>query len=428
MSLEPLDGRTASLLQENRRKDIEVTHFSRNHVPMTLAALSLFGCRYEGLNEATEGEGRGESLLELVRSHYVEAVIPELNRRPQPSFGKPQDFSVVISRENWKDHLGRLECFSSFCKFFQAEIQQGTVTTVEGLLKEFFTSELQRGIHAAAYHALLRMSFGVLLNDPLEVAFGLGYMCAGFSDIVQFTPMNGSFSSSQDPTQEDLLYEINASIQAVLDAESVKTVSLEGVGSITQRQQFMASLPQFAKLIPNLLRNSAKESPPGSELWEGMLLNISNLYAEFHDFTILHALTSCYALKVMWPWLTREGIQAYWTSVLASFACLLSQLQKGKTWPAPTVVVQVPDSVAHPAAAAETPSSSPSSTTAAWPAAVLFAFQTLVDGRGKYSSSEIEHVLKLIFAADCIRSEVPSLDQKMFDLVIREIRYPAPYL
>lgn len=422
MSTELMDVKTASLLQENRRKDIEATHFSRNHVPMTLAALALFGRRYRGLTEVAEGDG--ESLLDTVRSHYAEAVIPELDRRPQPSFGKPQDYSVVITRENWKDHLGRLECFSSFCKFFQAEVQDEK-STVDGLLKMYFTSELQRGIHAAAYHALLRISFGVLLNDSLEVAFGLGYLCAGYSDIVQFTPMNSSFASSNDPTDEDLLYEINSSIEAVLDAESIKSVSLEGVGSITQRQQFMASLPQFAKLIPNLLRNQTPDNnSPGGELWEGILINISKLYSEFHDFTILHGLTSCYALKVVWPWLTREGIQAYWTSVLASFACLLSQLQKGKKWPAPTIVAQVPDTLAH----------APSSTdeeaclNSRWADAVRFAFQTLVDGRGKYSSSEIEHVLKLIFTVDCIRLELPSLDQQMFDLAIREIRYPAPYL
>jgi hypothetical protein len=271
------------LLKKNRNHEKNTQPGTNNHVPMVLIALYRLGASSEILNR------------------YVEKFdLSETNSQPVPADANR------ISRDNWQSNLGR-GAFSAYVAFFDEWIRQ---VSVDAAFHEALPV-LMSGVCTAAYHALLRLAYALDYGSKDEVVFALAYWA------VEFYP-GPDFDADAVPVEPEALFD-----------EIIKGVSnlqIEPVHSIDGR---LHQVYQFREIANRWKPVRISDSDP-LEKMSGLILQI---FAKSQHFTLLHALTSCQAMRRVLPYLKEPGknLSAYWHSVCAAYVTVLrSRFEMGK--------------------------------------------------------------------------------------------------
>jgi len=232
-----------------------------NHLPMALIALEKLGAN--------------TSQLEAYYANYAPSLIAlESNRQ------------YLVS--DWKQELGNKSAFDRYLAYFMQEVdREGIKVTLKHYL-----DYLMKGCGASAFHALIRLSYGIQVDNRAEVAFGLADLASNYFPV-------------ELPTRSELgLGQIVENALTIYDGVETK-------GSlISSRMMSVIQHDVFNKV------NLTPESMALEELAE----LVAELYLQSRDFTVLHAVTSCHAMRYIAPYFNQptQSLRYYWTAVIAA--------------------------------------------------------------------------------------------------------------
>ena len=260
-----------ALLKKNRDHEKTSGPGSNNHVPMVLVALYRLGGSSDQMNRYVETFDLAEGATPLDHSK-----------------------TESITLENWQAHMGRGK-FSQYVDFFENWMK---VTSVETVLKESLPI-LTKGVSSVAYHALLRLGYALDYGSREEATFSLAYWAAYFYS-------GPDFDVNETPVEPDkFLADI---------VHNASTLQIEETESIDGRIRQVYDSNELAKLWKPI---SVADSNP----LERMSALILETFTGSQHFTLLHALTSCQALRLALPYLSdlKNSLSSYWHSVCAAY-------------------------------------------------------------------------------------------------------------
>ena len=158
------------LLADSREFSVEFGHSLANHLPMLLVILARLGASDRRLGEYFETYRDANRL-----------------RAPPPPV-------AAIGRADWADHLGDRAREADFRAFFAGELRRLGVRD----LQRAYLPTLSPGVCASALHALMRLAYAHLDDDPDEVARALAYWATTF---LPLAPSAGAASTTADPAE-----------------------------------------------------------------------------------------------------------------------------------------------------------------------------------------------------------------------------------
>jgi hypothetical protein len=292
-----------------------------NHCSMTLIALERMG-----------------ATPERVKS-YALAYLTRL----EPA-GAPGD---AIDAENWRERLGDESAYLDYLGFFRRETGR---LNARAALRAYLPA-LSPGLGAAAFHPVIRTAYGVIADDPEEIAVGMAYWASRYLALPARSDMPAElpFAPSDDPLQvlkktrswPGLEFEPDA--DALIDREMLKAAD-------TTLFPLIAASLEIDDLTLDRLRQTA-----------------ALLFLGADDFNSLHAVTGLHAARILGDFAVdrRSFAREVWRALLALYLSL-----------------DRPD-VPPPAAAAELTAEDLPDWNAILPAAV---------------ATDDEHVIKLVFS------------------------------
>ncbi|WP_215727457.1 questin oxidase family protein, partial [Aliivibrio fischeri] len=250
------------LLERAQCYDIETkVEGITNHLPMALIALDRLGATPERLDE------------------YFLSYSEKL---------KPFQYSVYDQDFNWLEHLGDKDKFNVYLSFYSDQISLFGIKLALGK----YINRLIQGCAASAFHALIRLSYGIIQENHKEIAFGLAHMSSHFMPLP--VPM-----------------QVNTKPESVINHALRAFSKYVAVGdSVTKRITDISTKPEYS---------SVNYYPAGLTLRACSKL-FSKLYLQSHDFTVLHTVTSCHAMRVLLPYIDDKdtALKSYWSASLVA--------------------------------------------------------------------------------------------------------------
>jgi hypothetical protein len=247
-----VDDAIAALLEANRSFDVQFGGGLSNHLSMAVVALHRLGASDARLRE------------------FFDAYSKRLE--PTPHATSP------ITSATFAGSLGTQKRYADHLAFLTGELRR----LGRGPLLATYLPRLLPGISAAAFHAVIRLAYGLQATDDAEVAVSLAYLADAHLPLG--TP-TGAVPIDEPPTE--LLRRVAAA--PTLAHRRWRS------GQITNAFTDIAAEPSFAPIIDWLPASTSLAA-----LAEAALL----IYASTDNFTALHGLTSTHALRIAWPYLS----------------------------------------------------------------------------------------------------------------------------
>jgi hypothetical protein len=278
--------------------DAEFGHNLATHLPMTLIAMQRLGAG---------AEQRDAFALRYAQAHRLHAAPP---------------IQAWPAGEPWRERLGDPAAWPAYRGLFRDWIgHEGE----HGVLAQVLPW-LMPGVGAAAFHGLLRLSYGLAAQHSGEVADGLAYWACRWFDCGRAAVGSEAGDSSQ-----------------LITGLHIRTAPR---GLIAERMDLVARTPAFRAAMKRWTVNAKDTLPALARL-------AADHYAASASFTLLHVLTSAQAMHALLPWLEEpDRDQAVACYAAAGAAAWISAVQRvlppapPLDWPA--VVARALDSSARP--------------------------------------------------------------------------------
>lgn len=257
-----------ALLDQGAGHDAEYAGGLSNHLPMALRALQALGA--------------GDDRLHAFAQSYAVRLSPA-----------PAD-EAWPAGDAWPSRFGERAAWPAYRSLFAQWIgwEGGDAVLSQAL------PVLMPGCGAAAFHGLIRTAYAMSSAHAGELADGLAYWACRYLDL-------GPLPGPGDETDPD-------AVLAGLQRSFAKRRF--GAGLIFERMAAAAAAPGFGPQLARL-RVDAATLP--------LLARCATaLYAKSGDFTALHLVTSCHALRLLQPWLADapEALRCYWQAYAAAAA------------------------------------------------------------------------------------------------------------
>ena len=268
----------AELLTTAQRYAPEYRGGLSTHLPMALGALQALGADDDRLRQA-------------------------FDRFAAPLGLAPRTGQVVA---DWTDHRGRPGAYADLLETFRRQIDaEGAGTVLRRVLPL-----LMPGVGAAAFHGLIRSAYGVAAQHDGETAAGLAYWAC------RWLPLEApSQGVETDP---------GAWVSAMADA--LAGTAFEG-GLIFERMRAIGRTEAFARHAGRLIIDA------------GTLQALADLaaqrYAASRNFTVLHLVTSCHALRLLLPHVDDAEVAVRHYALAYAAGCVASGIDL-KAPPLPT--------------------------------------------------------------------------------------------
>ncbi|MGA7812697.1 questin oxidase family protein [Caballeronia sp.] len=259
------------LLDANARFDL-AARGTTNHCPMALVALAEMGAT----------PARLQAFFDRWEREYAMSAPP---------------VDAIISRYDWAHHLGKRAAFGALRFCFQDWIADaGPVPVITAVLQEVpFAPATQ------AFHALIRLAYGIEAGHVGEIAAGLASLISSHLPIDVRLDQNRVAESA------------NAGFDHV--AHALSDVAFPG-NSITSRLVAVATDVRFgmAVLAP----------PAQGALLDDLARATIAAYWGKPDFTLLHTVTATHAARIVFAELddslTKQLLPSLWIALIAAYA------------------------------------------------------------------------------------------------------------
>jgi hypothetical protein len=223
-----------------------------NHLPMVLVALHRMGASDERL----------EAYCHLYREQNGLVPVPE-------PIGE-------ITRDNWREFLGRREREGDYRAFFTSEVARLGATPAA--LR--YLPELMPGMAASATHALMRIAYATMTDSDDETCVALAYWAATY---LLLGASRGAKPSTDDPAE---VLAFMSRPTAFRHVEPERDLLWHFMRAVAQK-------PEFAPVVDMLAI--------GPETHDRIAQLSLALYAATLDFCALHALTGTHWLRLIAP-------------------------------------------------------------------------------------------------------------------------------
>lgn len=276
--MESSESALQALLNRHRAGELEDYNVKANHAPMVLIAMYRMGADSAQLHR-----------------YYANIEIGRAASETSPLQ------SLRIDRDTWTKYLGTFSAWAAYRQFFQAEIDKHGVEEVLAA----YVSPLMSGVAGHAFHPLLRVGYGIDLEDKDEIAFGLAYWASAYLPAPE-VPKTRSFVEP-------------AHLFGVLEnSELLRAVKPQGQ-SITRRIGQFYAHDEFRRLLQPLALNSDRPL-------DAIAKTIAEAFSRHHHFTILHGVTSCHAMRMVLPYCKDQldVVEKYWFSVCAAYLSVIN--------------------------------------------------------------------------------------------------------
>ena len=253
-----------------------VSHFSSysgsykngltNHLPMVLFALSGMG-------------GSEISLMEYgnwyIESRKVEKLIPS---------------TIEIDGSNWEEHLGKHKYEFEYRSFFNEEVEK---FGLEQVLK-LYLPRLMEGLPAAAFHGIIRLSYGLENKNSDEIVSSLAYFATTYLPVTLDLnlPLDGISSRFKQLSKSSYFKAKNFTGNSIF-------------GRIEEVNHDNETL--------SLLKGVKVDDSTLSEIRKAVI----ELYHKTGNFTVLHLVTSTHAMRIILDYVENreELINLFWISL-----------------------------------------------------------------------------------------------------------------
>jgi hypothetical protein len=264
------------LLQQNR-KFSPVYGRSRlaNHMSMSLTAMHKMG--------ATD-----KQLQQLYDMHLIKLV---------PLFS--DDLSADITEDNWSEYLGQSKYYQAYMLFFKDVIEKNKVETI----LKIYLPLLVKGISSQGFHCIIRLAYGVDIQDVDEIAVSLAYFS---SEYIQLRNIDGKTNHISDAGKV---------IDKIQTLQSFN-FSNNKFNTIKDRLLSVVAQPQF-----EIINDDLSASIIDLNLCASI---VSRIYASAKDFTALHMVTATHALRLLAPYFSdfSEASRYYWQAICAAYIAI----------------------------------------------------------------------------------------------------------
>ncbi len=213
-----------------------------NHLPMALVALDRMGA--------------GANQLERFTAHYSSRL-----KRRGASTAALDPLTVMGARGN----------FEGVRSYFAMRIAE---VGADPVLRSWIP-QLIPGMSASAFHALIRLAYGVDAGECSEIATGLAYW------VTEYQPL-GDLGARTDQT----LHQIAHGISAAVNGHRFKP------GIIIDRMVEICGHPAVQQA----------RTQPHSIDYDEVSQFALEMYASREDFTMLHMVTACHAFAILFPY------------------------------------------------------------------------------------------------------------------------------
>lgn len=157
--------------------------------------------------------------------------------------------------------------------------------------------QLASGVGSGAFHGAIRTAYALQTGSDEEMAHALAYWSA------VFTPLEAGAVESTVGSPEEALAAVNAAVRGARPASR----------SITQCMAAAAADPRFASWC----------APFAQPVDLGRIAPVLiGAYAGTRNFTLLHAVTGCHAVRLLLPFAPDPAalLRAFWVAVIAAYA------------------------------------------------------------------------------------------------------------
>jgi hypothetical protein len=193
---------------------------------------------------------------------------------------------------DWSSQLGDRSRERDYREFFTGEVRRLGI----GPAVETYLPVLIPGIAGSALHAFMRLTYGVMRNDPAEVGAALGYWSSVYLELCRAT---GAEPDTDDPGEVLL---------ALKPVEAFRHIEPE-LDLLWHFMREMAKQPEFQGVVDRLRI--------GPDALQRVTRASLALYAGTMDFCALHALTGSHWLRVAWPALPQPelALRYFWQAI-----------------------------------------------------------------------------------------------------------------
>ncbi|WP_216671291.1 questin oxidase family protein [Mangrovicoccus sp. HB161399] len=242
-----------------------------NHAPMVLVALDRIG-------------GGADRLHDFFRSYEAYKVL--LPVQPGTAPLTAADLPALLGAREREDDLRR---------YFAAEVDR--LGWREALAVHL--PGLASGVGASALHALMRTAYGILREDPQEIAIALAYW--HWSHLA-LPPATGAAPVTADPA------EVLARAGRI---DALRALPLHGL--LWQNMAESGRCAGFAPVVDWL--------EIGPDTLDRMAAASIALFAATQDFSALHAVTGCHWLRIVLPCCSADTqetmLRSFWQCIAA---------------------------------------------------------------------------------------------------------------
>lgn len=245
------------------------------HLPMALQALHALGATAQRLED------------------FAQQHVAELQARPAPA--------PAADAQTWQALRGRAQTFEPLQALFARRLEQDEPDAV---LADAVPALID-GVAAGAFHGLIRTAHAVAARHEGELAMGLGYWAARHAPLHR-----ASVSRVGDWPLAHWLAQVLA-LPAPADADA-------DAWSIGRRMAAWSRTAGFGEVAPRLAL--------GPDTLDGLARIAAGLYAATEDFTVLHMVTACQAMRQLAPWWGDETTALRHFSVAAAAALRASDV------------------------------------------------------------------------------------------------------
>lgn len=266
------DPELMRLIAKSRDFSAEFPVLLANHLPMVLVGLRRMGADDARLNKFFETYRVTNKLV------------------PTPPLVAP------IETGTWAKALGDRTRETDYRKFFEGEVRRLGVRAAIAT----YMPTLVPGICASALHALMRLAYGVLNDDPEEVGTALGYWAATY---LSLGPATGAAPVTDDPA---------AVLLRIRDYPAFKHVEVE-LDLLWHFMRSMAAKPEFKPVVDWL------DIKPGTH--DRIAKASLALMAGTMDFCAVHAVTGTHWIRIIgdyWP-NQNLALRYFWTAIASLY-------------------------------------------------------------------------------------------------------------
>ncbi|MFL6673568.1 MAG: questin oxidase family protein [Massilia sp.] len=258
----PISSACKKLLEQGREHSPLYANRLANHLPMALIALDRMGA------DAAVMQSFADRYRRRLRT------VPD-----EPGYVDPREY------------LGSGEHYPEIARFFRRRIEDAGTGEV---LREWVPLLLP-GLAASAFHSMIRLAYAVDADDQQDIPLALAYWATEYAPI----PL------SMDTTDATL-----AAVAAHLSLET--SGHIFGPGIIIDKMLEIAQHPALAH---------AAVLPAQDLTLNDVAQFALSVYVDHEDFTLLHLVTGCHALRQLLPYAgdTQLALRYLWHAVLAAY-------------------------------------------------------------------------------------------------------------